>query len=648
MKKLAVLVVVMCACGPDASTPHDAGTDGHPDGMADAMVDAPIDAPQCVGVDDGIACTVDTCDMATGQVTHTPTNTLCNDDVACTTDTCDATSGCVYTPEDTACDDGVDCTVDASDATNGCSHTTMDSLCEADGASCTVAHCDAAAGCSEVPTNAMCDDGATCSTDTCDPMATGADAATGCVYDLDNNACADTAECSTDACSPGTAGADATSGCLYTADPTACDANATCASGFDCTCNTGYMGDGLTCSAVTVTCDTLTDPAHGSVSVDNGGIFPSTATYTCDRGYALTATATRSCGNDGHWSGAAPTCEATIFVVRAGDGAAALRSAAAAVYVEERSTVDGSVIRTITLPATGGAQNALTQSGSATTEGHINRSTDGRYVVVAGYAADAGTAGIANTANLSSGPATNRVVGRIDSNGVVDTSTLLVDAFSGGSSAGNPRGVASVEGTAFWVTGTGQSSTGGVYYVALGSTGTAVHLSGTNLTQAAIADGQLYDTSTSQVEAVGTGLPTTTGQTTTGIAPGLSSARGFALVDTDATAGADTLFIAIDSSSGTTDVINVQKWTFDGTAWTKDAAFQPQLTGVSGGSSGVRGLTAWVDGGQVHVVATLSGGAGNRLVGFIVDSETPTVNVLATADANTQFRGVAPSPNVAP
>jgi hypothetical protein len=240
------------------------------------------------------------------------------------------------------------------------------------------------------------------------------------------------------------------------------------------------------------------------------------------------------------------------------------------------------------------------------------------------------------------------VVGRIDSNGAVDTSTLLVDAFSGSSSAGNPRGVASVDGTAFWVTGTGVSSTGGVYYVALGSTGTAVHLSGSNLTQAVIADGQLYDTSTSQVEAVGSGLPTTTGQTTTAIAPGLSSARGFALVDTDATAGADTLFIAIDASSGTTDVINVQKWTFDGTAWTKDVAFQPQLTGVSGGSSGVRGVTAWVDGNQVHVVATLSGGAGNRLVGFVVDSETPTVNVLATADANTQFRGVALSPNVAP
>jgi hypothetical protein len=490
----------------------------------------------------------------------------------------------------------------------------------------------------------MCDDGATCSTDTCDPMATGADAATGCVYDLDDTACTDTAECSTDACSPGTAGADATSGCLYTADPTACDANATCASGFDCTCNTGYMGDGLTCTAETVTCDTLTGPAHGAVSVDNGGIFPSTATYTCDRGYGLSATATRTCGNDGHWSGAAPTCEATVFVLRVGDGAASLNSAATPLFVEERLTTDGSLVRTITIPATGAS--ALTQSGSATSEGWINRSTDGRYVVFPGYAADAGTASISGTTNVSTDATqVNRGVGRIDSDGTVDTSTRLVDAFSGG----NPRGVASVDGTAFWITGNGAGSTSGTFYVTFGSTGAAVRLDTGTVTDAFIADGQLYDASTSAVNAVGTGLPTTAGQTDTAIAS-VSSIRSFAFVDTDATAGVDTLYVAVDSSSGTTGVINVQKFTLDTatSTWSKDAAFAPQLAGVSGGGSGVRGLTAWVDGGVVHVVAALAVTSANRLVSFVDDSETPAVNVIATAAANTVFRGVAPSPNVAP
>jgi hypothetical protein len=639
MRKLAVLFVVMCACGPDAGTHEDAGVDGHP--MADAMVDAP---PQCVGLDDGIDCTVDTCDMATGQVTHTPTNAMCNDNVACTTDTCSATSGCVYTPENTACDDGVACTVDACDATNGCLHTTMDSLCETDGKSCTVAHCDAAAGCSEVPTNAMCDDSATCSTDVCDPNANGADATTGCAYTLDNAMCADTAECSTDACSPGTAGADTTTGCLYTANSSACDPNATCTAGtFDCACNAGYMGDGLTCAAVT--CDALTAPTNGSVSVNNGGLYPSTATYACDAGYSITPNATRTCGTDGHWSGAAPTCVlTTIFVVRVGDGAAGLSNAATALFVEERNPSDGSLVRTITIPATGAT--ALTQSGTATAEGWINRSIDGRYVVFAGYAADAGTAGIAATTNLSADTTpVNRGVGRIDMTGAVDTSTRLVDAFS----AGNPRGVASVDGSAFWVTGTSSGATAGLFYVTFGSTGAATRLDTPSVTDAVIADGQLYEATTQAVNAVGTGLPTSAPVTDTAIAT-VGSVRSFAFVDTDATAGVDTLYLAIDGNAATAGNVNIQKWKLDTTTstWTKDAAFAPQLTGLTTSGSGTRGLTAWLDGGHVHVIATLAVASANRLISFVDDSETPAVSVIATAAANTVFRGIALSPNVAP
>jgi hypothetical protein len=403
------------------------------------------------------------------------------------------------------------------------------------------------------------------------------------------------------------------------------------------------MGDGLTCAAVM--CDALTAPVNGSVSVANGGLYPSTATYTCDAGYSISSSATRTCGPDGHWSGSDPTCvPTTVFVLRVGDGAASLSNAATALFVEEHLVSDGSLVRTITIPATGAG--ALTQSGTATSEGWINRSTDGRYVVFPGYAADAGTASIAGTTNLSTDTMpVNRGVGRIDSTGAVDTSTRLVDAFS----AGNPRGVATTDGTAFWITGNGAGSTSGTFYVTFGSTGTAVRLNTGTVTDAFIADGQLYDASTSAVNAVGTGLPTTTGQTDTSITA-VSSARSFAFVDTDATAGVDTLYVAVDGTSGTAGVINVQKFTLDTTTstWVKDAAFLPQLAGVSGGASGARGLTAWMDGGHAHIVATLAVTSANRLVSFIDDSETPTVNVIATAGANTVFRGVALSPNAAP
>jgi hypothetical protein len=67
-------------------------------------------------------------------------------------------------------------------------------------------------------------------------------------------------------------------------------------------------------------CAAVTAPEHGSVSVTNNGFYPSTATYTCDDGYALNpsdpslAVTTRTCGAQADgvaWSSAvAPTCTA--------------------------------------------------------------------------------------------------------------------------------------------------------------------------------------------------------------------------------------------------------------------------------------------------------------------------------------------------
>src|SRR6187551_1539032 len=61
-------------------------------------------------VDDSISCTTDACNPATGEVTHTPVNTMCDDNATCSTDSCDptatgadATTGCVHTLNNNAC-----------------------------------------------------------------------------------------------------------------------------------------------------------------------------------------------------------------------------------------------------------------------------------------------------------------------------------------------------------------------------------------------------------------------------------------------------------------------------------------------------------------------------------------------------------------
>ena len=55
-------------------------------------------------------------------------------------------------------------------------------------------------------------------------------------------------------------------------------------------------------------CSSLTNPANGQVVVS--GLTPgSTATYSCDEGFALNGTQNRTCQSDGTWSDVAPTCD---------------------------------------------------------------------------------------------------------------------------------------------------------------------------------------------------------------------------------------------------------------------------------------------------------------------------------------------------
>ena len=59
-------------------------------------------------------------------------------------------------------------------------------------------------------------------------------------------------------------------------------------------------------------CPSLNDPSNGMISCSLGGDgVPDpgdTCTYTCDTGYELTNSNTRTCQSDGSWSGSAPMC----------------------------------------------------------------------------------------------------------------------------------------------------------------------------------------------------------------------------------------------------------------------------------------------------------------------------------------------------
>lgn len=324
-----------------------------------------------------------------------------------------------------------------------------------------------------------------------------------------------------------------------------------------------------------------------------------------------------------------------FMVVRVGDGAAALTSAATAVFIERRKIADGTLVGTpIALPvAANGTNRRLTIGGSTNSEGALSRSANGAYVLIAGYDANTGTAAVAGTASAT----VNRVIGRIAADNSVDTSTAF-DAFTGQSF----RSATSTDGQALWA-----SAGSGIGYTTRGSTNAPTVLAGTNSRVLGIFGGQLYVTSASGanvgVNSVGTGTPMATGTTLT-LLPGFSaqmnspSPYGFVAFDRDTTPGIDTLYVADDRTTGG----GVQKWTLAAGTWTLAGAFS------AGTGTGARSVTGYVSGANIVLIATTEAGtAASRVVSFTDNGQTPsmaTAKDLATAGNNTTYRGIALAP----
>jgi hypothetical protein len=328
----------------------------------------------------------------------------------------------------------------------------------------------------------------------------------------------------------------------------------------------------------------------------------------------------------------------TFRVVRVGDGTTELSAASAPAFIEERRWDGVRVGMPLALPTSASAaQQPLTLSGIATSEGALSLSLDGRYLAVAGYATPPGRDAVASSSNV------DRVIARIDADGAIDTSTVLGEVFSGS----NARSAASVDGTAFWVGG----SSGGIWYAGLGGTNLAqIVASPDNVRLVALFGDRLYGCSGTSpmatVFTVGNGRPTTGVQSAAPLA-GLprsgTSPYAFVLFDRSSTvAGLDTLYLTDDrnpESDGSGG--GIQKWTFDGNQWSRVATF----TIASGTALSFRGVTGAVTGSVVTLVASTAESSVNRLVVF-VDDGSPTVTgiTIATAPGNTVFRGVALSP----
>jgi hypothetical protein len=241
-------------------------------------------------LDDGVLCTLDVCDEAGDEVTHTPVDADCtdgqfcngaescdaqngcqaglaptlDDSVACTLDACDETADVVtHTPVDADCDDSQFCNgSETCNATEGCQDGTPP-ICE-DGINCTADSCAEGVGCTFEPVNSDCDDGLFCNgVEECD-------AQTGCAQGPPPDL-SDGIDCTDDTCD------EAGGVALHTPNNTLCPAGGLCTSGLCSTtegCISALVPEDTPCDdgeACIVQKSCLAGTCQGGISCEDNG-----------------------------------------------------------------------------------------------------------------------------------------------------------------------------------------------------------------------------------------------------------------------------------------------------------------------------------------------------------------------------------------
>jgi len=288
---------------------------------------------------------------------------------------------------------------------------------------------------------------------------------------------------------------------------------------------------------------------------------------------------------------------------------------------------------------------------------------------VPGYNVAVGTAGVA-----SSNTKVNSLLG---TSGTVVTRTLFptngttsvpYSPFSGN----NYRSSIATSGSTFYGVGTstGTPNTGGAWYfngtafTQVSSTATGQP---TNLRNVEIYNNQLYASSGAStgygIWAIGSGLPTASGQTSTllfnSTITGTGSPYGFTMFSTGGQ-GAGVLDLAYIADDRTTAGGGLQKWTLSGTTWSNSWSLFVSGTptgsntlqsGTATNFAGLRGLAGTYDsvlGATLYATTTET--TNNRLISILdTGTATPsTYTTLQSAGSNFVFRGVDLSPVAVP
>ena len=381
-------------------------------------------------------------------------------------------------------------------------------------------------------------------------------------------------------------------------------------------------------------------------------------------------------------------------------------------------TTAGKVVGSMLLPQTASGVNyAISGEYGSSSEGLLHRSANGQSLVIAGYGINAATfnaggaaaygdARLAQSTSVPGGstPAIARVIADINVDGAVDTSTALYNAFN----KNNPRSVATVDGSSFYVAGQGASksdtATQGVFYVKDGTTSsTPTQITGsTDYRSVSIQNGSLYASrdnngasgaQNTEIDRFAPALPTSASTPTalTGIGPsinlsatssfnGVNNTRGAGksaylspqdyVFLTDPATGNQYVYIADTGNpkngnpgAAGVGVGGLQKWELINGTWTfqydiySGLPLTPNFTTAANGTSsaatagttGLIGLTGTLINGQAYFYATNStlGDLDQTYVFSVTDQIAQTsANTLAGYDVFSTIYTAAAGTNV--
>ena len=317
----------------------------------------------------------------------------------------------------------------------------------------------------------------------------------------------------------------------------------------------------------------------------------------------------------------APFTAGNLAVLRIGDGTESLASSGNSLFIDQFTT-NGTLAGSIAIPDN--ATNALIVSGSASSEGALTRSADGRLLVIGGY----NIALTNSSSSLANSSSTNvpRALGVVDALGNFALAGVTTNQYS----ANNMRSGTSDGHGNYW----GAGAASGTFYFGSGPTNT-VQTNIVNSIAIQILGGNLYFSTAKTTPGIWK-IPGTPAVPVTNAAVFLSAGSKASPYAFALNASATTAYLADDTLKG---VGGVQRWDFSGDAWAMTYAFT-SLTNI-----GARGVAVDFSGTHPVIYATTAENSTNRLVAITDTGANSAATTLATAGVNQIFRGVTFAPN---